>query len=1180
MRLSKLSLQGYKTFAAKTEFLFDGNITAIVGPNGSGKSNIADAIRWVLGEQSYMTLRGKRTTDMIFSGGRNRSRAGMAQAILTLDNTDGWLPIDYSEIEIGRRAYRSGENEYILNGQTVRLKDVSELLANSGLAERTYTIIGQGLVDQALSLRPQERRALFEEAAGIGLYKTKRSETVRHLEETRLNLERVNDISAELTPRLRQLKRQANKTRNSDQLASDLHHLLRIWYGYQWQHDQEELTISHATSQVEEEKWRAGRGIILELRKKIEEKRKELRASGRIITDIETQRVKIRDNLGAARQEVAVVIESQSILAGQKNSLTSRLRYLTGALGAAEHKLKQAQAEAEAAGSELEKMRQTLERFQHNQGANEVAILSLESKIGSLDDELKFIDNSLSRADGRSIQIEERIVEITASKTEETELAEAENRCDRSKLELKKLAKSTDKVQANRKRVADKLAEMRIGLDSYRAEIEKLKSRQIDIRELISRVEAKIEVLEQQIPVSGDVPENVSITGRIVDFVSVPSDYQIALTAVLAQVLEGYVVENEKDLWRLVNYSQKEGTDISATLPGAVSERSAPVSHPEVRYRLSDLISVSGELEATLKKLVENVYLVDDGPTALKVIEDFPPGTALVSLDGVVVKSGRLVQYLPHTIDVSRGKNIKELVSLREKAVKHTVRRTQIDNLIDDKMASLEPLQKEFGILEIELAELTEAEKLADFTMAKLQAENDRCQKDFERISHDSARLDLALSKARVLLKSTRTEIGNLSEKREDVAENIISKNDELSNLPVEETKHERRLLQQGLQSAHTIAAGRVAVVDSRESTLEQLRVQLARAEADYKELEAKQDKLNLASLEENAALIEKVYSDSAKRLGPAQQVRVTLRKELETLERKIDKQQTINDNLETSYTQARINNSQQENNVQALKERIRAELGIVTLRADNGTVQTPLPISDLVEVLPDVEHLPEDIESSILRLRGQLNRIGPIYPDAPNEYQELKNRLNFLQGQVADLVATSERLNLIIEELDELTSKSVAETVERVDHEFRKVFKRLFGGGVAQLVLTDPDDLAVSGVDIVARLPGRRDQNLGLLSGGERALTAAALVFSLLKVSPTPFCVLDEVDAMLDEANIRRFRDLLCELSEQTQFVVITHNRGTIQVADNVYGVSMGSDSSSQVISIKPESYIAASTA
>ncbi|MFZ1399496.1 MAG: AAA family ATPase [Candidatus Promineifilaceae bacterium] len=248
MRLKKLVLQGYKTFASKTEFLFDEGITAIVGPNGSGKSNIADAVRWVLGEQSYSTLRGKRTTDMIFAGSQSRPRAGMAQAILTLDNSDGWLPIDYSEVEIGRRAHRSGENEYILNGQKVRLKDITDLLATSGLAERTYTIIGQGLVDQALSLRAEERRALFEEAAGINHYKSRRAETLRRLQETQRNLQRVHDILAEIRPRLASLKRQATRAQNYEQISVDLQNLLRIWYGYRWEVAKKEIRRARETA--------------------------------------------------------------------------------------------------------------------------------------------------------------------------------------------------------------------------------------------------------------------------------------------------------------------------------------------------------------------------------------------------------------------------------------------------------------------------------------------------------------------------------------------------------------------------------------------------------------------------------------------------------------------------------------------------------------------------------------------------------------------------------------------------------------------------------------------------------------------------------------------------------------------------------------------------------------------
>ncbi|GMQ77653.1 MAG: chromosome segregation protein SMC [Anaerolineae bacterium] len=1179
MRLSKLSLQGYKTFATKTDFLFDGNITAIVGPNGSGKSNIADAIRWVLGEQSYMTLRGKRTTDMIFSGGRNRSRAGMAQAILTLDNTNGWLPLDYIEIEIGRRAYRSGENEYILNGQRVRLKDVSELLANSGLAERTYTIIGQGLVDQALSLRPQERRALFEEAAGIGLYKTKRAETVRRLDETRLNLGRVTDILTELTPRLRQLKRQANRTRNYAQVESDLRYLLRIWYGYQWNLEQRELQISREISGTAEENWRSGRSKTLDLRKKIEELRQELQVSRERIAEIELQRESIRDSLGIARQEVAVAMERKSILVQQENSLKKRIALLDTGLHEAERKLNEAQEEAAAAFSEQEDVERMLERFQLDQGADESAILRLESKISILNDELRSTDNDLARADGRSIQIDERLAELTASKKVDSQLLAADEQRQKADNELQRLIDSLADVKAKRIELSKKLEELRIELAAHLAEFDRLQLTKIDLRETISKQEAKIEVHERQLAAKSDVPETINIAGHLMDFVSVRSEYRDALLSALAYALDTSVVESEDDLWRLVRLSQQEGTDISITSPGSIYNESKPIEHPEIRSRLSSLIEVKGELLTTVKKLLDNVYLVDDGPTALAIIDDFPPGTVLVSIDGLIIRSGRLVQNLPHSIDLSNYQTVNELKNLKEQTASNTYEMGQLEQQIAGLSASLELIQNEIRDLEATLAKVEKEEQLLDSRVAKSQAEYERRQEEFERVSKEFAQTEATLSNLLDRKENIQRDINELIEKKEDIRLKIVNSEEELSKLPVKETKQERLLLEQRLQSARTIAAGRVAVVDSRRTTLEQVQEQLKRAIQDRQDLQDQRLSLNLASLEDKVVDLEEKYSETANRLVPARLNQDLLQKDLRQLEQQLDKQQSINDGLEAAYTQARIKSSQQENNVQGLKERIQAELGIVNLPSENSNVQTPLPMSDIVEVLPAVEELPEDIESSIQRLRGQLNRIGAINPDAPIEHLELQDRFDFLQDQVADLDATSQRLQEIIQELDELTSKSFVETVGRVDKEFRKVFTRLFGGGIAQLVLTDPDELAISGVDIVARLPGRRALNLGLLSGGERALTAAALVFSLLIVSPTPFCVLDEVDAMLDEANITRFRDMLSELSQQTQFVVITHNRGTIQVADNVYGISMGPDSSSQVISIKPETYISTSS-
>ncbi|HEX6385404.1 MAG TPA: AAA family ATPase, partial [Anaerolineae bacterium] len=363
MRLKRLVLQGYKTFASKTEFVFDEGITAIVGPNGSGKSNIADAVRWVLGEQSYSTLRGKRTEDMIFAGSQSRPRAGMAQAILTLDNSEGWLPIDYTEVEIGRRAYRSGENEYILNGQKVRLKDVVDLLATSGLSQRTYTIIGQGLVDQALSLRAEERRALFEEAAGINHYKARRAETLRRLQETQANLQRVHDILSEIRPRLTSLKRQATRAQNYQQLTADLQHLLRLWYGYKWEQVKADLRQTRQAAVDAEVTWRTSRQSLKVQQENVDDLRRRIHRLQQQTAETQERRDEVRDQLEASRRQAAVLQERRDALQRRLGEIEQERPALQQQHSAAAAELDAATAELEVAQRNLAESQMQLQHF-------------------------------------------------------------------------------------------------------------------------------------------------------------------------------------------------------------------------------------------------------------------------------------------------------------------------------------------------------------------------------------------------------------------------------------------------------------------------------------------------------------------------------------------------------------------------------------------------------------------------------------------------------------------------------------------------------------------------------------------------------------------------------------------------------------------------------------------------
>ena len=411
MKLQKLSLQGYKTFASRTEFVFDDGITAIVGPNGSGKSNIADALRWVLGEQSYSTLRARRSADMIFAGSQQRARAGMAQATITLDNSDGWLPIDFSEVEITRRAFRSGENEYLLNGRHVRLKDVADLLATSGLAERTYTIVGQGLVDQALSLRSDERRALFEEAAGITHYKTRRAETLRRLEETQRNLQRVHDILEELRPRVASLRRQATRTRNFEQISADLRELLRVWYGYKWEQAKGDLRAARQAADAATTAWTAARDALLAHQSRIDEAQRRLAEAQRAAGQHQATRDQLRQQTEAAHRRQAVARERRAALERQLAEAEAERPLLEAQAAAAHEAIEAATADLLAAQNELQSHGLALTEFRAAFEGQRAEIARRRAAVGRLEAEAWQAQTALAQAQGQLAQLRERLAE-------------------------------------------------------------------------------------------------------------------------------------------------------------------------------------------------------------------------------------------------------------------------------------------------------------------------------------------------------------------------------------------------------------------------------------------------------------------------------------------------------------------------------------------------------------------------------------------------------------------------------------------------------------------------------------------------------------------------------------------------------------------------------------------------
>jgi chromosome segregation protein len=1202
-RLKSLELHGFKTFATRTEFAFAGAITAIVGPNGSGKSNVADAIRWVLGEQSYSLLRAKKTEDMIFSGSEQRSRAGMASATIVFDNADGWLPIDFSEVAINRRAYRDGQNEYFLNSQRVRLKDIAELLAQSGLAERTYTIIGQGLVDAALSLKAEERRRLFEEAAGIGLHRTRREEALRRLETTHRNLERVEDILAELQPRLRSLERQNRRVAEYDQVKADLNVLLRDWYGFHWRRAQRDLTDSQEAARLQEAGLERSRlaqtqlsAELTALQAHIHILREQLGGWHRNLSELHTRREQIS-------RELMVSQERLRSLAAQRQNADSEQTRLEEEAGLQQAQLSEAHLQADHLKTELKDARSQAQTAllalqarqaersqaeQHVQAARQESA-SLTARQAHLSARLSERKTQLER---QQVQLEENLkaAEQAAQETQKFEAALAQAARERQ-------AAETGLVQ-----VEQRQAEQRTRLDQLESERRSVIEQRGKFQASHARLQAQLEVLQQAerslagyasgarfLLQAAQQSRLRGALGALSSLLETPAQFETAIAAALGDYLDAILIQQPTDLEAALNLletSQSDGALPAALLPlGGLRAEEKPASLPDAHadgalgLALEHIQPAQGntaDLGSVFSLLLSRVLLVQDRQDAYRWVERLRAqnhaGWRVITLRGEVFHTSGpvLARQSGKSGTLSRPRQRRELqASLAE-----------VQRQAAEAEAALQTL-------DAQVAEIRQAEP----AVRRAQQEAQQALKTAQQRQNQA---ELALEKARRSYDFSHNQASRLQQDLQRAAGEITQMGGELTGLDaqIEAARQEQRLRANAL-AALTLDEFQTQVThwNTRTAVANQA---LSAADKRQSELQAALERAQRArqALQSRMQEFETQAQELKDRQVSATQAEQILEGEIAALQENIRPVEGQLGEVEASYTrlqtreaearqslslaehqnaQARINLARRQESLESLRRRVEDDFGLVAFRyAENISGPTPLPLDGMVEQLPVVEDISPELEENIKRQRAQLRRIGPVNPEIQSEYAQVKERFTFLTEQVADLKKAQEDLREVIAELDLLMEREFRRTFDAVAVEFRQIFSRLFGGGAARLVLTEPDDMADTGIDIEARLPGRREQGLSLLSGGERSLTAAALVFALLKVSPTPFCLLDEVDAMLDEANVGRFREQLRELSQHTQFVIVTHNRNTVQAADVIYGVTMGPDSTSQVISLK----------
>jgi chromosome segregation protein len=1188
LRLKSLELHGYKTFASRTVFEFAEGITAIVGPNGSGKSNIADALRWVLGEQSYGLLRAKKTEDMIFAGSESRTRAGMAAASILFDNSNDWLPVDFSEVSMGRRAYRDGRNDYVLNNQRVRLRDINELLAQSGLSERTYTILGQGLVDASLALKADERRKLFEEAAGVGLYRVRREETLRRLETTQRNLERVLDIMAELEPRIRTLSRQSKRAQEFTRLQEDLHILLREWYGYHWHKAQKELTESREIQRQQEARQREARKGYQSVqeeysifRERLQELRAQLSTWHRESSELHSQREAVSRELAVLDERQRSLITTRQSLGADRDRAIDEQTLSKDRLAEAENEVTRVETECEEANERLKSAQAALEARQTDRSGVEEKLRTAQALVTTFNSRRAETQARLDELETRRAAQSERTESTKAAIQEaddEVVLAEGEHRSAESALQKaeKALQKAETDLENNKSEVT-RLEEEK------RRKSEELAAMAADK----SRMAAQLEVLEQadqsltgyadgaRFLLDAARREQLKGTnGALSASLDVPAKLETAIAAALGEYLDAVLLEDAQ-LDEALNLLESDEAGRAALLPMQGLAKAAKIkalADNDCLGVAAELVNAPENLKAAIDVLLGQVLVARDRASARRLIAGQPGHVRVVTLRGEVFRGDGLVLAgkSSRSSNLSRPRQRRELgeslTSLggRMESLEAALQTLNSNLLTAQQVSSAAEATLREARAKFESARSAEREKAVELDSAKRQLEWGK--KQLEALQADVSRAEAEL----VTLTETQEQVESESAAAQ---EDIRILRQKLSGISLDEAQEQvsywttrAAVAKQSLEDAKSRRDERQVALTRLEEQqgtyterLEEIETGLSQLESDRAALHEREGTLNT-----DITVLREKIDPAEKDLATAEQQE----RELQEQDGSAQRSMTSADRL---YNQVQVDVIRKQEALDSLRNRIQDDFGLVMFEYEEDVSgPMPLPLDGMVEQLPIVNEVSPELEEQMKRQRAQLRRMGPVNPEAQKEFESESKRYEFMKTQVEDLRKAESDLRQVINELDELTKQEFSKTFEAVDKEFRQVFVRLFNGGSARLGLTDPDDLVNTGIEIEARLPGRREQGLALLSGGERSLTAIALVFALLKVSPTPVCVMDEVDAMLDEANVGRFRDLLQELSKETQFIIITHNRNTVQAADVIYGVTMGRDSASQIISLK----------
>jgi len=1177
MRLEKVEIVGFKSFCDRQELDFKSGVTGIVGPNGCGKSNISDAISWVLGEQSAKSLRGASMDDVIFAGSAARQPVGMAEVNLRVSGLNGNSPDGNPECVVTRRLYRDGTSEYLMNGEVCRLRDVHELFMDTGLGSKAYSIIEQGKIGQILSSKPADRRALIEEAAGITKYKARRRQTQLKLEAAQANLLRVNDIVHEVEKQLDSLKRQAGKARRYRTLREEMQGIERVLFGRRFleldellrglnTRFQSEATREQAASlalETEEARVQARRGALYDEEARLEASRARL---GELTLSVDrhqgrsgycNEQIQDAATRGAqAEQEAAELRFRVEPLEAALRAARQEESRLVAAVVAAEREF----AAAEAA--QVESARRQLQVEQEQEQCREAQIAAM-SRIAAFSNARESVTGSAERSTTDLLKLAAESEEL---ERERKRLASEQAAAEARRAECEALVAALVLERSAASRGAEEAQARACALErqaqALQSERDSLQGRLLSLREMVATHAAFGEGVRALLA----RPEGLEVMGVVADCVETDKNHERAVEAFLGDRLQAVLVPDLATTLRGVEHLRRSEAGRATFLPLASASgafdsgslRDVQRAEPGVKALLSDLYRVTGVHADTIKASLPNGLVFETLEHALDV-QARHPGFACVTFQGETIRGPML----------DGGRAVKGLLSPRREIREAEGRLQEIEALVNQARAG-------------EAIERRTAEQAT--TLARgLEERIHGAEKDLVAIRHDlNAASDEGARqerKAAVLDAERRQAL----DERGAAAVRLAEIEQALLTAEHERRSGSERLTAVGAAVAEARASAETTQAKSAEcrSDLAALRERVAAAAAEARRLERDEEEL-LARIEAGRLRADELVARQQE-----------LQAELVATERLLA--EALADRDRAAAEAARVEDAVREirneldSREQALKERRReretlrealAELEVQKARTGSDldhvgrecAQAVGLSAADAAASLSDEDRSRElsTLETAIQELRDKLERMGPVNVLAVEQAQELDERLTFLSAQRQDLVDSIAEMERAIKGIDRASKERFQEAFQVINQHFGEIFKQLFGGGTAGLSLLDEEDLLESGIDVMAQPPGKRLQSVLLLSGGEKALTAIALLFAIFQYKPSPFCILDEVDAPLDDANIGRFVRMLSGLKDQTQFVLITHSRRTMEIADQLYGVTMEEPGVSKLVSVR----------